>query len=88
MEGAHEVLGSRADAPHSGPRPSSPRPRSSAPQALHHAKAALSQMADQHKDLEARRRANLAFSGQTLVGDNLGVLQVRSGGGCIPVGAG
>lgn len=51
-------------------------PHPAARQALHHAKAALHQMADQHKDLEQRRRANLAFSGQTLVGDNLGVLQV------------
>ena len=35
----------------------------------------LGTLAQQHADLEQRRRANLAFSGQTLVGDNLDVLQ-------------
>ncbi len=35
----------------------------------------LGTLAQQHADLEQRRRANLAFSGQTLVGDNLEVLQ-------------
>jgi hypothetical protein len=35
----------------------------------------LGTLAQQHADLDARRRANLAFSGQTLVGDNLDVLQ-------------
>lgn len=45
------------------------------PQALTNAKAALGTLAQQHADLDARRRANLAFSGQTLVGDNLDVLQ-------------
>ena len=53
------------------PPPQSP----SWPQALHNAKAALGTLAQQHADLELRRRANLAFSGQTLVGDNLDVLQ-------------
>lgn len=38
------------------------------PQALHNAKAMLGTLAQQHADLEQRRRANLAFSGQTLVG--------------------
>jgi hypothetical protein len=44
-------------------------------QALTNAKAMLGTLAQQHADLEQRRRANLAFSGQTLVGDNLDVLQ-------------
>ncbi|KAL4437271.1 hypothetical protein ABPG75_004410 [Micractinium tetrahymenae] len=44
-------------------------------QALHNAKTMLGTLAQQHADLEQRRRANLAFSGQTLVGDNLDVLQ-------------
>ena len=44
-------------------------------QALHNAKAMLGTLAQQHADLEQRRAANLAFSGQTLVGDNLDVLQ-------------
>lgn len=43
--------------------------------ALTNAKAMLGTLAQQHADLEQRRRANLAFSGQTLVGDNLDVLQ-------------
>ncbi len=47
------------------------------PQALTSAKATISSLAQQQRDLELRRRANLAFSGQTLVGDNLNVLQVR-----------
>lgn len=46
------------------------------PQALTSAKATISSLAQQQRDLELRRRANLAFSGQTLVGDNLNVLQV------------
>ncbi|EFN53101.1 hypothetical protein CHLNCDRAFT_137435 [Chlorella variabilis] len=44
-------------------------------QALTNAKAMLGTLAQQHADLEQRHRANLAFSGQTLVGDNLDVLQ-------------
>ncbi|PRW45489.1 Kinesin-related 3 [Chlorella sorokiniana] len=44
-------------------------------QALNSAKATISSLAQQQRDLEQRRRANLAFSGQTLVGDNLNVLQ-------------
>ncbi|KAI7845289.1 hypothetical protein COHA_001132 [Chlorella ohadii] len=44
-------------------------------QALTSAKATISSLAQQQRDLELRRRANLAFSGQTLVGDNLNVLQ-------------
>ena len=43
--------------------------------ALSEAKTALGSLAAQHAELEAKRRANLAFSGQTLVGDSLGVLQ-------------
>ena len=45
-------------------------------QALNSAKATISSLAQQQRELEQRRRANLAFSGQTLVGDNLNVLQV------------
>ena len=39
------------------------------------AKGALGSLAAQHAELERRRAANLAFSGQTLVADSLGVLQ-------------
>ena len=55
----------------------SPAPRRAlpSPQALNTAKDMLGTLAQQHADLEQRRHANLAFSGQTLVGDNLAVLQ-------------
>eukprot|EP00887_Chlorella_sp_A99_P003331 scaffold26.g3331.t1 len=43
--------------------------------ALSEAKTALGSLAAQHAELERRRRANMAFSGQTLVGDSLNVLQ-------------
>lgn len=43
--------------------------------ALSEAKGALGSLAVQHAELERRRAANLAFSGQTLVADSLGVLQ-------------
>lgn len=46
-------------------------------QALQEAHSALGSLEAQRAELERRRRANLAFSGQTLVGDSLGVLQVR-----------
>jgi hypothetical protein len=45
-------------------------------QALQEAQHALGSLEQQHAELERRRRANLAFSGQTLVGDSLHVLQV------------
>ncbi|GAB4821469.1 hypothetical protein N2152v2_008515 [Parachlorella kessleri] len=44
-------------------------------QALQDAQYALGSLEQQHAELERRRRANLAFSGQTLVGDSLSVLQ-------------
>lgn len=53
------------------------------PQALNSAKATISSLAQQQRELEQRRRANLAFSGQTLVGDNLNVLQVGGWAGGI-----
>lgn len=59
----------------------SPSVCSNQPQALNTAKATISTLAQQQRNLEQRRRANLAFSGQTLVGDNLNVLQASGGGG-------
>lgn len=43
--------------------------------ALHEAQSALGTLAAQHAELEERRHANLAFAGQTLVAESLGVLQ-------------
>lgn len=50
------------------------RQRSEGFAALHEAQHALGSMVEQHAELERRRHANLAFAGQTLVADSLGVL--------------